>query len=66
MIVKEPFKTQIKQPESHFISKSKSHPQILIEGEQFPKCRIYGIAVFVDFFKFQSFLRNGVALGSTF
>jgi hypothetical protein len=44
-----PFKTQIKQPESPLISKNKSHPQILIEGEQFPKCRRYGIAVFVIF-----------------
>jgi hypothetical protein len=43
-----PFKSDLKQPESHFRGE-KSHPQILIEGEQFPKCRIYGIAVFVIF-----------------
>jgi hypothetical protein len=66
MIEKKPFKIDLIKPESHFISKSKSHPQILIEGEQFPKCRIFSIAVFVDFVKFQSILRNGVALGSTF
>jgi hypothetical protein len=54
MIVKEPFKTQIKQQESHFISKNKSHPQILIEGEQFPKCRKFGIAILGIFVKNQS------------
>jgi hypothetical protein len=36
------------EPESHFRGE-KSHPLILIEGEHFPKCRIFGIAVFVNF-----------------
>jgi len=45
MIEKKPFKTQINEPESHFISKNKSQAQILRGGDHFPKCRIYGIAV---------------------
>jgi hypothetical protein len=40
-----PFKTQIKQQESYFISKNKSQAQILRGGDHFSKCRIYGIAV---------------------
>jgi hypothetical protein len=66
MIEKKPFKTQIKQPESHLNGKNKSQAQILRGGEDFHRCRIFGISVFVDFVKFQSILRNGVALGSTF
>jgi hypothetical protein len=42
------------EPESHFKG-GKSHPQILIEGEDFHRCRRYGIAVFVCFVKNQSF-----------
>jgi hypothetical protein len=53
MIEKKPFKIDLIKPESHFISKSKSHPQILIEGEQFPKCRIFGIAILGIFVKNQ-------------
>jgi hypothetical protein len=66
MIEKKPFKTQIKQQESHLNGKNKSQAQILRVGEQFHKCRRYGIRVFVDFVKFQSILRNEVVQGSTF
>jgi hypothetical protein len=43
-----PFKSDLKQPESHFKG-GKSHLQILRGGDHFPKCRIYGIAIFVIF-----------------
>jgi hypothetical protein len=64
MIEKKPFKIDLIKPESHFRGE-KSHPLILIEGEDFHRCRIYGIRVFVDFVKFQSILRKWVARTST-
>jgi hypothetical protein len=65
MIEKKPFKIDLIKPESHFRGE-KSHPLILIEGEDFHRCRIYGIRVFVDFVKFQLFLIKWVVQGSTF
>jgi hypothetical protein len=52
MIEKKPFKIDLIKPESHFRGE-KSHPLILIEGEQFLKCRIFGIAILGIFVKNQ-------------
>jgi hypothetical protein len=58
MIVKEPLKTQIKQPESPLNGKNKSQAQILDGGDHFSKCRIFSIAILVIFVKNQSILRK--------
>jgi hypothetical protein len=45
------------EPESHFRG-GKSQAQILRGGEQFPRCRKYGINVLAIFVKNQSFLKK--------